>query len=88
MVDPPRFTKLGAKWVEVRKRVWGQELVYDEANLKRGQQHPLQHRPNRNCLTPQKTPKLLFCNSRGRPAIQEDSDYGFRNADLKNAAAE
>ena len=21
MVDPPRFTKLGAKWVEVRKRV-------------------------------------------------------------------
>jgi len=42
MADPPRLTKLGAKWVEVRKRR-DQRLPQrpDRAYWKRGQQHPL-----------------------------------------------
>jgi hypothetical protein len=42
MADPPRLTKLGAKWVEVRKRRdQGFREWHDEGVLKRGQQHPL-----------------------------------------------
>jgi hypothetical protein len=45
MAEPPRLTKLGAKWVEVRKRRGqGFRKWHDEGVLKRGQQHPLMHR--------------------------------------------
>jgi len=46
MADPPRLTKLGAKWVEVKKRrAQGFRSGMTRAYLKRGQQHPLKHRP-------------------------------------------
>jgi len=42
MADPPRLTKLGAKWVEVRKRrAQGFRIGMMRAYWKRGQQHPL-----------------------------------------------
>jgi len=48
MANPPRLTKLGAKWVEVTKRraegVWA---AWWERIWKRGQQHPLDHRSHR-----------------------------------------
>jgi hypothetical protein len=43
MADPPRLTKLGAKWVEVRKRRdQGFRSGHDGGVLKRGQQHPFE----------------------------------------------
>jgi len=41
MADPPRLTKLGAKWVEVRKRRGQGFRSSLRAYWKRGQQHPL-----------------------------------------------
>jgi len=42
MADPPRLTKLGAKWVEVRKRRDQGFRNGHEGVLKRGQQHPFE----------------------------------------------
>lgn len=39
MADPPRLTKLGAKWVEVTVECEAGRTSQG-ANLKRGQQHP------------------------------------------------
>jgi len=46
MADPPRLTKLGAKWVEVKSGGLKASVSgMTRALLKRGQQHPLKHRP-------------------------------------------
>ncbi|HEU4836136.1 MAG TPA: hypothetical protein VFS90_17030 [Pyrinomonadaceae bacterium] len=44
MADPPRLTKLGAKWVKVKSGGPRLPEWHDEGVLKRGQQHPLMHR--------------------------------------------
>jgi len=51
MAAPPRLTKLGAKWVEVRRRR-ARLPKRPERIWKRGQQHPLNGRSqaSRSCL--------------------------------------
>jgi hypothetical protein len=62
-----------------------------KADLKRGQQHPLQHRANRNCLTPQDAQVASFMQQpgpAGHPAELRISDFGLRIADLQSAESE
>ena len=74
MADPPRLTKLGAKWVEVRKRrAQGVRKWRDEGVLKTWPATPVMHRSlqaGRGCPKLVGVASLMKGSSRGRSAIR------------------
>jgi len=87
MADPPRLTKLGAKWVEVRKRrgqgfrsgMWGR--IENVASNTRWKHSPL--KPEGFALNLSELLLLTKGSSRGRSAIQDIADCELPIADFE-----